>query len=228
MISIELLRHGQPEWAPGGIFVEDPDLSELGQVQAECAAESLAKKQFDYIYVSPIRRALQTVRPISERLGMQAQVLPWLAELGHPSFAGEGADKVDAYFRQLQQRSPAAWWEGIPGGESFRSFTERVQIGMAQILAGHGVSSFDRSGHPLWHCPDQDLRLLIVAHAGTAGVILSYLLSTEVVPWVYNRFSLGLAGLWCVETSPLADGVIWSLRSFNNRAHLHGLPDSPG
>ncbi|MBI2505658.1 MAG: hypothetical protein HYW07_20790 [Candidatus Latescibacteria bacterium] len=99
---------------------------------------------------------------------------------------------------------------------------------MVQLLAGYGVMPFDHSGHRLWRTPEQELRLLFVAHVGTGGVMLSYLLDTAVVPWIYTRFNLGYAGLWCVETAPLADGVVWSLRSFNACDHLKGLPDSPG
>jgi len=228
MVSIELLRHGHPEWTPGGIAVDEPELSELGKAQAELAAESLAPKKFDYVFVSPLTRALQTARPISERLGMQPQVLPWLAELGHPPLAGESTEKVDAFFRQAALRPPEAWWDGLPGGESFRAFTERVQTGMAQLLAGLGIVSYDGSGHRLWKAQDQELRLLFIAHVGTGGVMLSYLLNTAVVPWIYTRFNLGYAGLWYVETAPLADGLVWSLRSFNTCDHLKGLPDPPG
>lgn len=228
MISIELIRHGHPEWTPGGIAVDEPELSELGNAQAKRAAQLLANRTFDHVFVSPLTRALQTARPISERLGMQAQVLPWLAELGHPPLAGESAEKVDAFFRQATLRPPEAWWDGLPGGESFRVFTERVQTGLAQLLADFGVASSEVSGHRIWRVPDRDLRLLFVAHVGTGGVMLSYLLNTAVVPWIYTRFNLGYTGLWCVETAPLADGVVWSLRSFNDRAHLQGLAESPG
>lgn len=228
MISIELIRHGHPEWIPGGIAVDEPELSELGKAQAERAAESLAKRRFDQVFVSPLTRTLQTARPICEGLGMSPQVLPWLAELGHPPLAGESMEKVDAFFRQATLRPPEVWWDGLPGGESFRDFAERVQTGMAQLLAGLGMVSSDGSGHRLWRGPDRDLRLLFVAHIGTGGVMLSYLLNTAVVPWIYTRFNLGYTGLWCVETAPLADGVVWSLRSFNDRAHLQGLAESPG
>jgi probable phosphoglycerate mutase len=228
MIVIELLRHGHPEWGPGGIADDDPELSELGKAQAERAAESLAKRRFDHVFVSPLTRALQTARPVSDRLGIQPQVLPWLAELGHPRFAGERMDKVDAFFRQATLRPPEAWWDGLPGGASFRAFAEWVQTGMAQLLAGLGIVSYDSSGHQLWKSQDQELRLLFVAHVGTGGVMLSHLLNTAVVPWIYTRFNLGYAGLWGVETAPLADGLVWSLRSFNDQTHLHGLPEPPG
>jgi probable phosphoglycerate mutase len=207
--------------------VDEPQLSDLGTIQAERAAERLAGERFDQIFVSPLTRALQTARPICGQIGMQAQVLPWLAELGHPPLAGAGAEQVDAFFRQATLRPPEAWWDGLPGGESFRVFTERVQTGLAQLLAGFGISSADASGHRIWRVPERDLRLLFVAHVGTGGVMLSYLLNTPVVPWIYTRFNLGYTGLWRMETAPLADGVVWSLRSFNDRDHLRDLPESP-
>lgn len=226
MISIELIRHGHPEWIPRGMAVDEPELSDLGKIQAERAAERLAGERFDQIFVSPLTRAFQTARPICERLGMRAQVFPWLAELGHPPLAGASAEEVDAFFRQAILRPPEAWWAGLSGGESFRVFTERVQTGLTQLLAGFGISFSDASGHRIWRVPERDLRLLFVAHVGTGGVILSYLLNTPVVPWIYTRFNLGYTGLWCVETAPLADGVVWSLHSFNDQDHLQGLPES--
>lgn len=228
MISIELIRHGHPEWIPGGIAVDEPQLSDLGIIQAERAADRLAGEHFDQIFVSPLTRALQTARPICERLEMQAQVLPWLAELGHPPLAGASAEQVDAYFRQATLRPPEAWWDGLPGGESFRVFTERVQTGLTQLLAGLGIVSSDSSGHRLWRVSERDLRFLFVAHVGTGGVMLSYLLNTPVVPWIYTRFNLGYTGLWRLETAPLAGGAVWSLRSFNDQDHLQGLPESSG
>lgn len=45
------------------------------------------------------------------------------------------------------------------------------------------------------------------------------------MPWIYTRFNLGYTGLWGVETAPLADRVVWSLRSFRptRRRYLKAL-----
>jgi broad specificity phosphatase PhoE len=58
-------------------------------------------------------------------------------------------DKVDEFFWQATLRPPEAWWGGLPGGEPFRAFTERVQAGMVQLLADFWAVSYDGDGHRL-------------------------------------------------------------------------------
>jgi broad specificity phosphatase PhoE len=81
-----LLRHGQSEFNlhfgatrrdPG---ITDPRLTELGHAQAEQAAHHLANEQIERIIVSPYTRALQTVRPIAERLRVPLVVDPIVRE----------------------------------------------------------------------------------------------------------------------------------------------------
>ncbi len=75
-----LLRHGQSEFNlhftatrqdPG---IEDPRLTELGQQQAEAAAEALGDAGITRIIASPYTRALQTAAPVARRLGLPVSV----------------------------------------------------------------------------------------------------------------------------------------------------------
>lgn len=75
-----LLRHGQSEFNlhftrtkldPG---IEDPRLTDLGQQQAEHAADSLAGSGIRRIVASPYTRALQTASPLARRLGLPVLV----------------------------------------------------------------------------------------------------------------------------------------------------------
>jgi len=81
-----LLRHGQSEFNlhftrtrvdPGII---DPRLTDLGQEQAERAAETLAARDVRRIIASPYTRALQTALPVARRLGLPVQVTPIVRE----------------------------------------------------------------------------------------------------------------------------------------------------
>jgi broad specificity phosphatase PhoE len=69
-----LLRHGQSEFNvrftetkrdPG---IRDPNLTDHGHAQAAAAAEALAGERIARIIVSPYTRALQTARPVANRL----------------------------------------------------------------------------------------------------------------------------------------------------------------
>lgn len=75
-----LLRHGQSEFNlhftatrrdPG---INDPKLTELGQRQAEIAAEALAAEPIRRVLCSPYTRALQTAAPVAKRLGLPVSV----------------------------------------------------------------------------------------------------------------------------------------------------------
>jgi broad specificity phosphatase PhoE len=81
-----LLRHGQSEFNlhftatrrdPG---IPDPKLTELGQQQAEAAAEALAGERIRRIICSPYTRALQTATPVARRLGIPILVTPTVRE----------------------------------------------------------------------------------------------------------------------------------------------------
>ena len=224
-----MVRHGQPEWTPGGICVDDPGLTELGWEQAERIGATLAKESFDFVYVSPLKRAQQTASPIVERLEPEPHTLPWLAELGHRSLEGRPEVEAEEYFAALTGRDLECWWDGPPGGESFHRFDRRVRTGIEELLVEEHRARIHRDDqHRVWQCPERDVRLLIVAHGGTIGVLISYLFDLDTVPWMYERFKMGFGGISRVATSAIADGATWSLRAFNERAHLHGLPDPPG
>ncbi len=81
-----LLRHGQSEFNlhftatrrdPG---IPDPKLTELGEAQADAAAEALQNETIRRIIVSPYTRALQTAAPIAARLGVPVIVNPIVRE----------------------------------------------------------------------------------------------------------------------------------------------------
>ena len=66
----------------------------------------------------------------------------------------------------------------------------------------------------IWDCPEADCHLVLVSHAGTIGVMISYLLDIESVPWMYDRFRLDVGRLCRMEATPIADGAIWSIGEF--------------
>ena len=149
MIEIVLARHGEPDWEPGGRAVDRPALTALGHRQAAALAEELRGEAFDALYTSPLERAVQTIAPIAEILGVEPVVESWLAELGLPSLEGRTAKEVEQFFRQVMTRDLEQWWNGVPGGESFRHFYERVAAGVEGLLVdGHRLRIHDEHSIP--------------------------------------------------------------------------------
>ena len=230
MIEVVLVRHAQPDWEPGGLAVDHPLLSAHGRAQAKALAEALAGERFDAGDTSTLGRAIETAEPVGERLGMEFERCSWLDELRLPTLEGRTAEEVAQFFASARARDLEQWWDGMPpGGESFRHLYERVSGGVEALLSSsHGMRIHSNSGFRLWHPPEEDRRLLVVAHEGSISVILSRLLDVEPVSWAFVRFSSYWAAITRLVTVPIADGYAFSLRAFNEIEHLRPLGLPPG
>ena len=67
-MRLYILRHGQTDYNKEGIFQgqNDIELNEEGIRQAKTAAKSLKDIKFDKVYVSPLKRALQTAKIVTD------------------------------------------------------------------------------------------------------------------------------------------------------------------
>jgi probable phosphoglycerate mutase len=216
-----LLRHGEPDWSPGGgPSVNDPGLTPFGHAQAAAAAERLARQKLDAIYVSPYRRARETAEPLAKATGLEPVVVEGLAEIG-VAVQGLSQEDVDRYFVEGTRRPLSEHWQGWPGAESFRAFHARVTAALADVLGRHGMRSQREQDFTVWQCERQAPNLAIVAHGGTNAVSLAHLLDLQPVPWEWLRFESELAAFSILQARPLGPaGQVWSLQDFNEVDHL--------
>ena len=221
-MDLVLLRHAQPEWARHGLSQVDPGLTPKGREQAVLTAERLAAQHFDELLVSTANRSQQTAEPVRARHATTpTQDRAWLHEIHMPGiWEGSPAREVERTFREARHRSREEWWEGMPGGESFRDFHARVTIGLRTELAEAGVTRDDETG--LWEVPREAPRLLMVAHAGTNSVVLGHLLGLDPEPWEWERFSSNHASLTVLRSTRIGGAHIFSLQSFSDVSHLPG------
>lgn len=74
-----LVRHGKPDETdtlqPG-----DPKLTSVGWAQAEAVAQVLASEKITHIVSSPLQRALETAKPLSNLIGLPIQIISGWAE----------------------------------------------------------------------------------------------------------------------------------------------------
>ena len=80
-----IVRHGRPVRIEGADGVADPELAPIGLKQAEAVADYLQDLSIDLVVSSPLLRARQTAAPLLERLGLEAQIIPDLAEIDRDS-----------------------------------------------------------------------------------------------------------------------------------------------
>lgn len=221
-MDIIFIRHGQPQWAVDGLSQMDPYLTELGHRQAGLAASRIAtdpKASPAELIVSPALRSQQTAEPIASASELDIQTIDDLVELKMPNWEGITEDAVIDIFLETRQRSPDEWWEGLPGGESFRTFHDRVTTALDDLLAERGMRR-DVRDPQLWTVDGDPGRIVIVAHGGTNSVCLTHLLGIPPAPWEWEKFVLFHASFARVKMIPLAGAHVPSLRSFNDQDHI--------
>jgi probable phosphoglycerate mutase len=224
-VELVLVRHGEPAWTLDGRAQHDPGLTERGHAQARCVATRLVQgRPTRALYVSSARRARETAVPVAQALGTEGTVLEGLHELRPPDFSDLPAEEPAKLFRIGRTRPPEQWWEGWPGGqgEPFRDFHTRVVACVRGLLEDRGVKPVPGQEPHLWEVPaglDEE-RAVLVCHAGTAAVCLSYLLGAPPTPWEWERFALGHAAIARVRAVTLGGAHIFSLRACNDQEHL--------
>jgi len=218
-MELTYIRHGQPEWDRGGLAVDDPILTPLGEEQARRLGEAFVGRPVDRLLVSPLVRAGQTAAPIAEALQIEPEVLDWLPEIAAPVWQGTPSEVVAKAFADSRARPLDEQWDGLPGGESFRAFHQRITEGLDALLGELGARRL--TTHPLvWDLEEPGPNVVIVAHAGTNAVSLGHLLGIEPVPWEWERFVSFHASVSTVRPMPISGVHSFSLFRFSDTSHL--------
>ncbi len=123
-----LVRHGESAHNAEGRIQghSDVPLSELGRRQSAAVADAMADVPADALFVSPLRRALETAQPLAERTGLSISTDPRLMEID----AGVFQNRLRTELPELYPEEYARWLSGdpdfaIPGGESRRALMAR-------------------------------------------------------------------------------------------------------
>ena len=112
-------------------------------------------------------------------------------------------------------------WHGLSalGGEANRDFIARIREGCGLFLAERGIELVPGE-LPVWRIDNPEMRLCLVAHAGTNSAIISYLLGLQPTPWEWDRFVLGHASITRLEALELGDGFTFALTRLADVEHL--------
>ena len=177
----------------------DPPLSDLGQRQADATGEFLAHEDVHHVVASPMLRAVETARPLAERLGLDIEIVDGLAEMDHLSdtyipveeMKEEGGERWE-----MLTENPYLLLEEAGGEAAFR---ERVLDGFEGVIArnpGRTVAAF--------------------CHGGTTSALLNHLLEVANI-WSIVPESCGITRVTASRSG------IRTVRSANETAHVRGL-----
>jgi probable phosphoglycerate mutase len=148
-MELLLIRHARPVRAEVLHGPADPELSDIGHVQAEALAKWLADEQLDAIYVSPLRRARQTAGPVEAITGIAAVVDNDVAE-----YDRDASEYIP--IEELKATGDERWRE-VP--ETPEEFQHAVIAAMERIVNAH---------------PGQ--RVAVICHGGVINVYAAFVL----------------------------------------------------
>lgn len=221
MLKVTLVRHAEPAYFSDGRAWNNPPLTDRGQAQAHAVATAAETWDVaDAIWVSPLRRVLETAGPTLDILGHEPITHDWLEEVGLPgAWDGAPLEEAEQAMNASRSRPLLDWWDGIPGGEPFSDFHDRVTRGALAALAEHDVAPIgDVPG--AWSLPERDLHLVVFAHTGTNSMLMCLLLGLTPVPWEFERFPMPMATITEIRSRPLGDASVLSLSRFSAAEHL--------
>ena len=128
MTKIYLIRHGQTEWNKRQTFRGriDIPLNERGHKEAEAILEAVKNKKISSIYASPLRRSIETAKPIEQFFNLEILPVKGLIDINYGDWQGLTADDVKKrYKRQYNQWEKTPNLVRFPSGETLDEVKER-------------------------------------------------------------------------------------------------------
>ncbi len=200
-MELLVIRHARPvrDEAPEGGSA-DPDLADLGRLQAEATADYLTGEGIDHIVSSSMKRALQTAEPLAERLGLPIERLDDLRESDHRSQIYVPAEEMERddpsvahYFDPDADINETIFLDG------YEEFRARVERGFEQVIRAN-----------------RSRTVAVFCHGMVTGVYLQILLGID--------DPLSLLVDYCGITRVAASSTgLRTVRSVNETHHVRDL-----
>ena len=220
VMEIVLIRHGQPEWLKNDEYNLDPGLTEKGNQQAFFSSSIFNKGEVDKIWVSPLLRAQQTLVPFKDA-GISENIIvhDWLQEMRDSEevdLIGKSTKEIEEFFVKRNSKSFEEWLL-TNHGEYMKSFSENIITKLGEHLNELGVVSIDNKYDRLFNLDSNETeKLIIISHAGTRSLLISYFLNIPLYPWTWRKFVPRHAGHTILKSTKISSGHFFRLKEFNN------------
>lgn len=170
-MEIVLVRHGLPFRVELETGIADPELAAEGHEQAAKMAAYLGVEDVEAIYVSPLRRAIETARPLSKLLGLEAVVSEGVAEFDRNSREYVPVEELRASNDPRWEKLLRGEWDGVDEDPSL--FKARVVETIEDMIARHAGG-----------------RVVVVCHGGVINQYLAHVLGIEThIGFFYPKYT---------------------------------------
>ena len=170
-MEIVLVRHGLPLRVELETGIADPELAAEGHEQAAKMAAYLGVEDVEAVYVSPLRRALETASPLCKVLGLEAVVSEGVAEFDRNSREYVPVEELRATNDPRWEKLLRGEWDGVDEDPSL--FKARVVATVEDMIARHPGG-----------------RVVVVCHGGVINQYLAHVLGIEThVGFFYPKYT---------------------------------------
>ena len=185
-MRIYIIRHADPDYANRTITPE-------GHLEAKALSKRLASQGLDFIYSSPLGRAIHTAQYTARLLEMDYQIEDWTKEaslmIEEPSKGKISAWDLDGEI--IRGEMPATtyenWFHQPPfDAPMFREYFDVLVKQFDRFLASHG---YVREGRRYRIVETNQHQIALFCHGGFGLIWISHLLELP-VPIVWSSFFL--------------------------------------
>ena len=170
-MEIVFVRHGLPLRVDLETGIADPELAAEGHEQAAKMAAYLGVEDVEAVYVSPLRRALETARPLCKVLGLEAVMSEGVAEFDRNSREYVPVEELRATNDPRWEKLLRGEWDGVDEDPSL--FKARVVTTVEDMIARHPGG-----------------RVVVVCHGGVINQYLAHVLGIEThVGFFYPKYT---------------------------------------
>ena len=170
-MEIVFVRHGLPLRIELETGIADPELAAEGHEQAAKMAAYLGVEDVEAVYVSPLRRALETASPLCKVLGLEAVVSEGVAEFDRNSREYVPVEELRATNDPRWEKLLRGEWDGVDEDPSI--FKARVVATVEDMIARHPGG-----------------RVVVVCHGGVINQYLAHVLGIEThVGFFYPKYT---------------------------------------
>ncbi|MEJ2429790.1 MAG: histidine phosphatase family protein [Deltaproteobacteria bacterium] len=201
-LTVYFLRHGETEASRTGGYcgVLNADLTPEGHRMAEEFGAAYKSLPWAAVFCSPLRRSMDTARPLCDAVGLELQLRDGLKEIAYGQWEGKTPEEVNRRFHDEYVRWLAdPGWNKPTGGERGVDVARRSSVVLEEIERAHPAGN-----------------VLVVSHKATTRIMLCSLLGIDVGRY-RDRLSMPVASLSVVEMAE--QGPL--LKSLGDRSHLN-------
>ena len=224
-MKLLIVRHADPDYSIDS-------LTTTGWEEAKLLSERLCKLDVAAFYCSPLGRARDTAKLTLDKIGREAEILPWLREfpaaVEHPGVFGPDVawDWLPGVWTKDERfYDPDRWHEPEEMERaSVREHAQQVFRGLDDLLERHG---YVRDGRIYRAVRPNEDTIVLFCHFGLECVLLSHLLGISPMP-LWHGFCAAPTSVTTVRTEERREGIAsFRVSAFGDTSHLYVADREP-